>query len=127
MVTIGIEPHKASHTAVAVASNGEVLGELRVLADKTMLGQLRSWAARWPERTWAIEGAAGLGRLLAQRLVIAGERVVDVPSALSSRTRVLTRGHGRKTDGIDARSVALVALHHPDLLEVAADDHAAVL
>jgi transposase len=127
MVTIGIDPHKASHTAVAVASNGEVLGELRVLADKTMLRQLRNWAARWPQRTWAIEGAAGLGRLLAQRLVSAGERVVDVPSALSSRARVLSRGHGRKTDGIDARSVALVALHHPDLLEVAADDHAAVL
>jgi transposase len=40
---------------------------------------------------------------------------------------VLARGHGRKTDGIDARSVALVAQHRSDLLTVAADDHTAVL
>ena len=39
----------------------------------------------------------------------------------------MARGQGRKTDGIDALSVALVALHHPDLLEVAIDDHTAVL
>jgi transposase len=76
---------------------------------------------------WAIEGAAALGRLLAQQLVVAWERVVDVPSALAARARVLARGHGRKTDGIDARSVALVAQHRSDLLTVAADDHTAVL
>lgn len=127
MVTIGIDPHKASHTAVALGPDGEVLGELCVPADAAMLGRLRHWAAGWPQRVWAIEGAAGLGRLLAQKLVEVGERVLDVPSKLSSRTRVLARGHGRKTDGIDARSVAVVALHHRDLLEVAADDHTAIL
>ena len=30
MVTIGIDPHKASHTAVALDTSGEMLGELRV-------------------------------------------------------------------------------------------------
>ena len=34
----------------------------------------------------------------------------------------MTRGHGRQTDGIDARSLALVALRHRGLLEVATDD-----
>ena len=37
--------------------------------------QLVEWAAAWPERTWAVEGARGLGRLLARQLVAAGERV----------------------------------------------------
>jgi transposase len=127
MVTIGIDPHKASHTAVALDPSGEMLGELRVVADASMLRRVRRWASSWPQRVWAIEGAAGLGRLLAQQLVAAGERVVDVPSALAARARVLARGHGRKTDGIDARSVALVAQHRSDLLTVAADDHTAVL
>lgn len=127
MVTIGIDPHKASHTAVALDPRGEMLGELRVVADASMLGRLRRWASSWPQRVWAIEGASGLGRLLAQQLVAAGERVVDVPSAQAARARVLARGHGRKTDGIDARSVALVAQHRSDLLTVAADDHTALL
>lgn len=127
MITIGIDPHKASHTAVALDETGDTRGELRVLADKSMLVRLRGWAAHWPRRVWAIEGAGGLGRLLAQQLVAAGETVVDVPSALAARARVLQRGHGRKTDGIDARSVAIVAQHRDDLPLVSADDHSGVL
>jgi transposase len=127
VITIGIDPHKASHTAVALDANGETLGELRVLADASMLARLQAWATAWPERVWAIEGAGGLGRLLAQQLVAAGEIVVDVPSALATRARVLARGHGRKRDGIDARSVAAVAQHRHDLAAVAADDHTVVL
>jgi hypothetical protein len=34
------------------------------------------------ERTWAAGGAAGLGYLLAQQLVAAGERVLDVQPKL---------------------------------------------
>ena len=127
MVTIGIDPHKASHTAVALDANGVVLSQTRVTADRSMLGQLRRWAGAWPERVWAIEGANGLGRLLAQQLLAAGETVLNVPSTLAARARVLQTGHGRKTDGIDARSVATVAKHRDDLLAVAPDDHIAVL
>ena len=36
---------------------------------------LLGWAAGWPTRSWAIEGARGLGQLLAQQLIAAGERV----------------------------------------------------
>lgn len=41
-----------------------------------------AFAAPWPERVWAVEGAAGVGRLLAQQLVARGERVLDVPPSL---------------------------------------------
>jgi len=37
---------------------------------------------------WAIEGADGLGYLLAPQLVAAGERVVDVPATLAARAPV---------------------------------------
>ena len=50
MITIGIDPHKSSHTAVALDEEGRVLGELRVAATKAMLERLLRWAERWPER-----------------------------------------------------------------------------
>jgi len=127
MITIGVDPHKSSHTAVALDEAGQVLAELRVPASTAMVKRLKSWAGCWPERTWAIEGASGLGHLLAQQLVTSGEVVVDVPSTLSSRARVLDRGHGRKTDGIDAYSVAVVALRSSELRRVVPEDHSRVL
>ena len=75
VVMIGIDPHKASHTAVAISGAEEPLGELRVRARAAQAGRLLEWAAAWPERTWAVEGAGGLGYLLAQQLLSAGERV----------------------------------------------------
>src|SRR6202158_6265465 len=92
-VMIGIDPHKGSHTAVAISGAEEPLGELRVAANADQAGMLAGWAAAWPERTWAVEGAGGLGRLLAQQLVAAGERVLDVQPKLASRVRLL--GHGQ--------------------------------
>jgi transposase len=53
--------------------------------------------------------------------------VLDVPATLVARARLLARGHGRKTDGIDARSVATVAQSQPDLRRVGPEDHSAVL
>ena len=104
-----------------------MLATVRVPAAKTTAKGLLAWAARWPERTWAVEGAGGLGRLLAQQLVAAGEVVVDVPAKLASRARVLDRGHGRKTDAVDAASVAAAALHNGSLRRVVPEDHTAVL
>jgi transposase len=79
-------------------------------------------------RTWAVEGATGMGALVAQQLVAAGEHVVDVPPKLSSRVRLLERGKIDKTDPNDARSAAIVAWHNPSLNVVAGlDEHRVVL
>ena len=72
---IGVDPHKGSHTAMAVGAAGELLGKLRVRACPDQAGKLVAWAQAWPERTWAVEGAGGLGHLLSQQLLAAGERV----------------------------------------------------
>jgi len=127
VVTIGIDPHKSSHTAAALDEAGQLLGELRLPATPSTLVRLRRWAEPWPERTWAVEGANGLGRLLAQQLLAAGEIVLDVAATLSARARQLQRGHGRKSDGIDARSVATVALRSADLRRIVGEEHSAVL
>ena len=60
-VMIGVDPHKGSHTAVAIGGTEEPLGELRVRACAAQAEKLVGWAAAWPERTWAVEGAGGLG------------------------------------------------------------------
>jgi hypothetical protein len=60
---IGVDPHKASHTAVAISGAEEQLGQLRVRSSAAQAERLLAWAAAWPERTWAVEGAGGLGHL----------------------------------------------------------------
>ena len=126
-VMIGIDPHKGSHTAAAVDAGEVALAELEVRATSRQIGELLAWAERFPTRVWAIESANGHGYLLAQQLVTAGEHVVDVPSTLSARVRVLDSTRSQKNDPNDARSVAIVALRQPNLRVVTAEDHVAVL
>jgi transposase len=126
-VMIGVDPHKASHTAVAISAAEEPLGELRVRASPGQAGRLVAWAAAWPERTWAVEGAGGLGHLLAQQLLSSGERVLDVQPRLGARVRLLASGGTSKNDPDDARSVAVAALRSTVRQEVRPDDHATVL
>ena len=126
-VMIGVDPDKGSHAAVAIGAAGEPLGEVRVRALAAQAGQLVAWAADWPERIWAVEGAGGLGHLLARQLVAAGERVLDVQPGLGARVRLLTAGGTNKNDPEDARSVAVAALRSTARREVKPDDHAAVL
>jgi transposase len=126
-IMIGIDPHKASHTAVAIDDNEHVLDELRVRSSSTQTDQLRCWADNFEDRTWAVEGAQGLGYLLAQQLVAVGEVVLDVPPVRASRVRTLSSGRSQKNDPNDARSVAIAALRADDLAEVRPDDHARIL
>ena len=128
MFMIGIDPHKGSHTAAAVDRNEAVIDTLRVDADGHQRARLLAWAARFEPRTWAVEGATGMGALLAQQLVAAGEHVVDVPPKLSSRVRLLERGRIDKTDPNDARSAAIVGWRTPALNVVCGlDEHRVVL
>jgi transposase len=126
-VMIGVDPHKGSHTAVAIGTGEEPLGRLRVRASAAQAEKLVAWAAAWPERTWAVEGAGGLGHLLSQQLVAAGERVLDVPPKLAARVRLLEAGDTNKNDPNDALSVAIAALRSRTRRDVAAEDFTAVL
>ena len=126
-VMIGVDPHKGSHTAVVIDQAEMALGEVRVRASASQVQQLLEWAAAWAERTWAVEGAGGLGHLLAQQLVAAGERVLDVQPKLAARVRLLAAGDVNKNDPNNARSVAMAALRSAACPPVRADDHAAVL
>jgi transposase len=58
-VMIGIDPHKGSHTAVAVGAAEEPLGKIRVRACPAQAENLVGWAQAWPERTWAVVATRG--------------------------------------------------------------------
>jgi transposase len=126
-VMIGVDPHKASHTAAALDEHDQLLDRQRVPATLEGYQALRQWAERWDDRRWAVEGAGGVGRALAQWLVGDAEPVVDVPAKLAARVRVLSVGHGRKTDPDDAVSVAVAARGAPSLRQVTVEDQAMVL
>ena len=126
-VIIGIDPHKGTHTAVAIGCDEGELATVTVRATRRQVDKLLGWARPFEERTWAIESAGGLGYLLAQQLVDAGENVLDVPATLASRVRVLGTGKSDKNDPYDARSVAIAALRSPGLRLVQTADHAEVL
>ena len=129
MVTIGVDPHKATHTAVAIDDREQVLGERLVRATTKQVPELLEWAKRLDggHRIWAIESAGGLGYLLAQQLLGVGEVVVDIPATLASRVRLLGTGRSAKNDPNDARSVAIAALRARQLVPVRVEDHASVL
>jgi transposase len=118
VITIGIDPHKSSLTAVALDATGHELRARRFPVNAGTLRALLSWATGWPLRQFAIEGAYGLGRGIAQQLTATGEHVLDVPATLAARVRLLSTGGGRKSDNHDAHAVAQVALHQHDRLRV---------
>jgi transposase len=127
VIIIGIDPHKSSLTAVAIDASGKPVGHRRFVVNAGTFAQLTKWVAAWPQRRFAIEGANGLGRGIAQQLAAAGEHVVDVPATLSVRARLLSTGGGRKSDTTDALSVAQVAVHRTDLRVVALEDQTTIL
>src|SRR5262245_28699502 len=120
-VIIGVDPHKLSATLEVVDGDGVRLGSGRFGTDKAGYAAMRRYVKTWPGRVWAVEGSNGAGRPLAQRLVEAGEDVVDVPAKLAARVRVFDTGHARKTDALDAHSIAMVAVRTPGLRVVAPD------
>ncbi len=126
-VMIGVDPHKGSHTAVAVDGGETELGRVKVTTSGTQLEQLLAWAERFEKRTWAVEAAGGWGYLVSQQLAEAGEEVLDVPATLAARVRLLGTGRSNKNDPNDARSVAIAAMRAPNLGGVERSDHAGVL
>ena len=116
MVLLGIDPHKDTHTVVAVDPTGRQLDQTTVAARSHGHAELLGWARqRWPEaRLWAVEDCRHVTGRLEGDLLAAGERVVRVPPRLMAGARQAVRTQG-KSDPIDALAVARAALREPDL------------
>ena len=125
MMLIGIDPHKSTHTATAIApdTNHEA-ASIRIDATLGEYRRLLTWARQWPQRRWAVENAEGLGRHLTSWLLARGEDVVDVSTTATARVRQLSRGGGRKNDRIDAGAAACVAALQGDARPLQAEGYA---
>jgi hypothetical protein len=103
-VTIGVDPHKSTHAAVAIDRDEQPLARVQVVADRCQTQRLLAWAEPLgTPRTWAVESAEGLGKLVAQQLLAAGEHVVDVPPTLAARVRLLGSRPRRRQEPRRAR------------------------
>ena len=113
-VVIGIDAHKETHTLVATDGVGRQLDTKTVKA--TSEGHLAAlqWAARWQERSWAVEDCRHLTRRLEGDLLRGGETVVRVPTRFMAEARRASRERG-KSDPFDALAVARAAWREPDL------------
>jgi transposase len=112
MVTIGVDPHKDTHQAVAVDDVGRQLSERTCDAVADGFGELLAWARVLDdERVWVIEDCRHVSGPVERFLLDHGETVARLAPHLiaQARTQVGTRG---KSDPIDALSVARAALAH---------------
>ena len=126
-VVIGMDPHKRSATIEVMTADEAVVGGGRFGTDREGYKAMRRHAQQWPDRVWAIEGCAGIGKHIALRLFADGEEILDVPPKLSARARVFATGQGRKTDATDAHSVALVGTRMAGLRPVVNDEQLEML
>jgi transposase len=126
-VVIAVDPHKASWTAVAVDRQQRALATIRVDVSHDGYRRLRRFGRRFPHARWAVEGAKGLGAPLTTWLRADSVEVLDVPAKLARRVRMLSTGHGRKSDAADAYSVGVAALSAQRLNAASTDDATAVL
>ena len=94
-VVIGMDPHKRSATIEVIDEREHVLAQGRYGTDTDGYQPMLLAGRQYPDRVWAVEGCAGIGRHIAQRLVADGEPVLDVPAKLSARVRVFDTGQGR--------------------------------
>ena len=92
MTMIGIDPHKATHTAVAIDDDETVVDEFTIEASNAQVERFTRWADQFTKREWAVESGNGFGYLISRQLVAAGETVFDVPPVLASRVRLMGSG-----------------------------------
>jgi len=118
VIVVGIDPHKQTHTAVAIdGGTGEVRGQRTVRARSGGYEQLVAWARGLDEeRVFAVEDCRHVSGGLERHLIARGERTVRVAPKLMATHRRTDRTFG-KSDPIDATAVARAALRHRELPE----------
>jgi transposase len=119
MVTVGIDPHKHVHVAVAVDAAGRPIGKPLTFKNSALqvtalLTWIRAIAGGSPV-TWAIEDGRGFARRLADGLLLSGQEVVWVPARLAAAHRRLHAATGSKSDPADAAAAAHAAMAMPEL------------
>jgi transposase len=110
MVTIGVDPHKDTHSAVAVDGFGRQVADRTRPAVTDGFGDLLVWARELDnERRWVIEDCRHVSGPFERFLLDHGEIVIRLPPHLMAAARRGVRERG-KSDPLDALAVARAAL-----------------
>jgi transposase len=110
MVTIGVDPHKETHSAVATDRLGSELSKRTEPALQEGFGLLLVWArALDQDRVWVLEDCRHVSGPFERFLIDHGETVVRLPPRLMAGARQSVRERG-KSDPIDALAIARAAL-----------------
>jgi transposase len=111
---IGVDTHKASHTAAVVTPTSGVTAHLTVPSDAVGAKRVLAFARRCApdRRVWAIEGTGSFGAGLTTYLLGQGEWVVEI-----DRPRRPARRNGAKSDELDAIRAAREALSREHLAQ----------
>ena len=96
-VIIGVDPHKSTHTAVAIDGDERPLARLRLVADRSQTQRLLAWAAPLGGPDLGGRSAEGLGKLLAQQLLAAGEPSSTCPRPCRRGSGCWVRPRRRRT------------------------------
>ena len=92
-VIIGVDLHKLSATIEIVDRHEKLLGSAGSAPTRRATPRCGPTRRAGRSGSGAVEGSNGAGRPLAQRLLEAGEQVVDVPAKLVARFRLFDTGH----------------------------------
>lgn len=126
-IYVGIDLHKATHTAVILNCWNEKLGEI-TFENKTsefskLIRKVNRYCTENLTPVYGLENAYGYGRTLAVWLLERECIVKDVNTALSFAQRKSTPMY-QKSDSYDAEAVALVLINMLDRLPAAVPDDA---
>lgn len=124
MITIGIDPHKRTHTAVAASGVGQLLSEITIDADAAGQEELLAWARDLEgdeQIRFALEDCRHVNGRLERFLLATGVPVLRVPPKLMAGARQSARTRG-KSDAIDALAIARAALREEGKLHLASHD-----
>jgi hypothetical protein len=107
MVTIGIDPHKQTHSGVAVNPLGVQIAQRTVAARREGFGQLLEWARKLDgERVWVIEDVRHVSGSFERFLIDRGETVVRLPPRLMAKAREGSGSAGSLIQSTRSRSHA---------------------
>ena len=110
MLTIGVDPHKQTHSAVAVDELGVQLATSTRPARKDGFGALLAWSRSLPgDHVWVVEDCGHVSGPFERFLIDHGETVVRLPPRLMADARRGVRERG-KSDPSDAPAVARAAM-----------------
>ena len=119
-IYVGIDLHKATHTAVVIDCYNNKLGEItfdnRPADFPKLVAKIKKCNTEGKEVVYGLENAYGYGRALAVWLIDKGYLVKDVNTAISHRQAKHRGAMYRKSDSDDAEAIALATLNMLDKL-----------